>query len=88
MERPEEFCPHCGADIIGDEIPVEIRHHYKSPYYWRRKIGITDLELDRITHGNVLIATIYGRTKNRNSERSYACVLHLKLIYLAKGTVV
>jgi predicted RNA-binding Zn-ribbon protein involved in translation (DUF1610 family) len=50
MERPEEFCPHCGADIIGDEIPVEIRHHYKPPYYWLRKIGITDLELDRITY--------------------------------------
>lgn len=50
MERPEEFCPHCGADIIGDEIPIEIRNNYKPPYYWRRKIGITDIELDRITH--------------------------------------
>lgn len=43
----EEYCPHCKADLVGDPIPENIRHHYAKPYYWLRKIGIYSRELDR-----------------------------------------
>lgn len=50
MERPVELCPHCGADLIGESIPEHVREHYSPPYYWKRKIGVYSLELDRTTH--------------------------------------
>ena len=33
-------CPHCGATLVGDPIPVEAREHYSPPYFYRREIGI------------------------------------------------
>lgn len=38
----------CNADLIGEPIPEHIRERYSPPYYWKRKIGIYSLELDRI----------------------------------------
>ncbi|MGG3736795.1 hypothetical protein [Aeribacillus pallidus] len=49
-ERPIEYCPHCGEDLIGEKIPFNLREHYSPPYFSRLKIGIYNRELDRITH--------------------------------------
>jgi hypothetical protein len=38
-------CPHCGASLIGDEIPEEMREHYSPPYHWRREIGVEHSEI-------------------------------------------
>lgn len=48
--RPEEYCQNCGTDLIGLEIPDNLKEHYSPPYYWKRKIGIYDAMLDRTTH--------------------------------------
>ena len=39
-------CPHCKADLTGDEIPAEHRHLYGSPSHYMRQIGI--VERDRV----------------------------------------
>lgn len=41
-----ENCPFCKCSLIGDEIPVDIRHHYGGTH-WRREIGIYSRILDR-----------------------------------------
>jgi hypothetical protein len=35
-------CPHCNANLVGDEIPANIRHHYGSATNWRREIGLVN----------------------------------------------
>lgn len=42
-------CPHCDADLNGDEIPENIREHYRPPYRWRREVAIYCRERDRVT---------------------------------------
>lgn len=38
-------CPACGASWMGDEIPLEERHHY-GPTHFRRCIRIYDMSKD------------------------------------------
>ena len=33
------YCPHCGTDLQGDEIPGDIKKYY-SGTHWRREIGM------------------------------------------------
>lgn len=33
------YCPNCGADLDGGDIPAEIAHHY-SGKKWGRALGI------------------------------------------------
>jgi hypothetical protein len=47
MKRPVELCPFCKADLIGEPIPKNMWDNYNPPYYWKRKIAIYSLELDR-----------------------------------------
>lgn len=42
-----DVCPACGASWIGEEIPVDLRHHYGGPTHYRRTIGIYDLYKDQ-----------------------------------------
>lgn len=34
-----ESCPHCGADLRGEEIPTEFRRDYRMTHYMRT-IGV------------------------------------------------
>lgn len=43
-------CPGCGASWIGEPIPIDIRHHFRSTHF-RRCIGYYDMHLD-ITIGH------------------------------------
>lgn len=43
----DENCPKCQADLQGDEIPEESRHLYGGTHF-RRVIGISSRELDRV----------------------------------------
>jgi predicted RNA-binding Zn-ribbon protein involved in translation (DUF1610 family) len=49
-QRPILLCSSCGTDLVGEEIPVNIRHLYSPPYYWKRMIGLYDQSKDRTTH--------------------------------------
>ena len=40
MSNPDN-CPHCGASLIGDPIPDDIKENY-SGTNWRREIGRED----------------------------------------------
>jgi rubredoxin len=42
----KEYCPHCGADLQGHEIPEESRHHYGNYTHFSRKMGIYDRDRD------------------------------------------
>lgn len=42
-----DFCPYCGASLIGDPIPQEVIDHYSESHY-RREIGIYDREQDEL----------------------------------------
>jgi predicted RNA-binding Zn-ribbon protein involved in translation (DUF1610 family) len=33
-------CPHCGANLIGHEIPEKDRHHFGGATHFNRQIGI------------------------------------------------
>lgn len=35
-----EYCPHCNANLQGEEIPKESRHYYGDKTHFSRKIGI------------------------------------------------
>lgn len=42
-----EYCPHCGSDLTGPEIPEELRaEYYGGQTHYSRKIGIYDQNLD------------------------------------------
>jgi predicted RNA-binding Zn-ribbon protein involved in translation (DUF1610 family) len=49
MKKPIELCPGCGVNLTGEPIPKDIREYYSKPWYFSRKIGITDRKLDRVT---------------------------------------
>lgn len=33
-------CPHCNVSLLGEDIPEEIKEHYKPATKWRREIGM------------------------------------------------
>ena len=41
-----DFCPHCKANLIGNEIPKKDQHLFGATHF-SRKIGIYDMERDR-----------------------------------------
>lgn len=43
-----EQCPHCGADLRGDEIPEESRESFGNLTHFSRKIGIYSMWADRV----------------------------------------
>lgn len=43
-------CPHCGANLQGDEIPETHRAHFGGRAHYSRIIAIYDPELDQTTH--------------------------------------
>ena len=51
MSKPndnKELCPHCGVNLQVP-IPEELQHHYNGATHGSRKIGISSMELDRVT---------------------------------------
>jgi len=42
-----EYCPHCNANLRGEEIPEEQRHYFGKHTHFGRKIGLYDRDLDR-----------------------------------------
>lgn len=47
MKNSKEYCPHCNADLQGEPIPKKQQDSYNSRHF-TRKIGISDIEKDRI----------------------------------------
>lgn len=47
MKNSKEYCPHCNADLQGKPIPKKQQVSYNSTHF-TRKIGISDIEKDRI----------------------------------------
>lgn len=46
-----EACPHCGSDLRGEEIPVDIRHYYVAgSTRYSRIVAIYDRGTDRTRH--------------------------------------
>ncbi|WP_047154574.1 hypothetical protein [Aneurinibacillus tyrosinisolvens] len=41
MNRPIENCPNCGTDLVGEEIPDNLKEHYAGTH-WSKKIGIAN----------------------------------------------
>ncbi|MEK3977893.1 hypothetical protein MKY37_02245 [Psychrobacillus sp. FSL K6-2836] len=48
LNDSKEYCPYCGADLQGDPIPLEMKHHYGNATHFSRKIGISSMEKDRV----------------------------------------
>ena len=48
MDNNKEFCPFCHANLQGAPIPEKYKDSYGGSTHFSRKIGITDIELDRI----------------------------------------
>ncbi|MEK4876213.1 hypothetical protein N1I87_16550 [Bacillus sp. FSL W8-0102] len=48
MDDRKEDCPFCGANLQGNPIPKELQHHYGNATHFSRKIGISNLEADRV----------------------------------------
>ncbi len=47
MKNNKENCPLCNADLQGESIPKEHQDSYNATHF-TRKIGISDIERDRI----------------------------------------
>lgn len=45
----KDHCPSCHVDLIDKPIPYELRRYYSSPYYYSRRIGIYDINFDKLT---------------------------------------
>lgn len=45
-----ETCPHCGSDLRGEEIPVDVREWYGGAARGSRLVAVYSRELDRTTH--------------------------------------
>lgn len=48
-EKPT-ICPHCGADLVGEEIPEHERELFGGATHGSRLIGIYSTERDCTTH--------------------------------------
>lgn len=46
----DDKCPHCGADLKGDEIPEQHRESFGGYTHFSRRISIYDMDKDRTTH--------------------------------------
>jgi predicted Zn-ribbon and HTH transcriptional regulator len=46
MSSGLDQCPNCKANLVGGEMPENIRHHYEGSH-WKREIGIYDTDEDR-----------------------------------------
>ncbi len=51
-DRPDDKCPHCGADLVGDQIDPDVADQYAGEWYngkkyFSRRIGLYDMGLDR-----------------------------------------
>lgn len=49
MDNSLEYCPHCNANLQGEEIKDESKWMFGATHF-NRKIGIYSMELDRVTH--------------------------------------
>src|SRR5688572_19903865 len=47
-QGPPDKCPHCGANLVGDEIPENRRHMFGGSTHYSRVMAIDDR--DRTTH--------------------------------------
>lgn len=45
-----ETCPHCGANLLGDEIPEEMRDHVDGQTHGTRLVAVYDWARDRTDH--------------------------------------
>lgn len=48
MRTNKEFCPYCNAELQGEMISQESQKAYSATHF-TRKIGITSIDIDRIT---------------------------------------
>lgn len=49
MSKFVRYCPSCGADWQGAEIPEAHRDNFGGKSHYQRVIGIVDQDLDRLT---------------------------------------
>jgi len=45
-----ETCPHCNANLMGGEIPEEMRGHFDGQTHGTRLVGVYDWGRDRTSH--------------------------------------
>lgn len=48
MSEQLTACPHCGADLIGEEIPEKQRQMFGGHTHFNRLIGQYDPDRDRV----------------------------------------